>query len=141
MPAGEGSGVVVRSPVEAHQPEQFERALPSSASPAAGTGSRRAGIVLAGMRRRAHEHVLEDGHARQRSRRLERPHEAAPRDCVRRPAVDPLAGERHAAAVGAHEPGDDVEERRLAGAVRADQGRDGAGLDRERRGVDGATPP
>ena len=53
-------------------------------------------------------------------------------------AVDPLAGERHAAAVGAHEPGDDVEERRLAGAVRADQGRDGAGLDRERRGVDGS---
>ena len=93
---------------------------------------------LAGMVRRGEQHVVEHAHHVQRLRHLERPHEPAARDRVRGQPVDRAAVEPDRAAVGALEARDDVEERRLARAVRADQRRDRAALDDEARAVDRA---
>ena len=64
-----------------------------------------------------------------------------PRDGARRQAVDALAAEQHGAGVGRELAVDEVEARRLAGAVRADQRDQLAGGDGERHvahGVDAA---
>src|SRR5205085_7182654 len=68
---------------------------------------------------------------------LERPRDPLADDPMRRGAEQALAVERDLARVRPVEPGDQVEERRLAGAVRADQPADLAALDAERDVVDG----
>ncbi len=55
---------------------------------------------------------------------------------VGRQPVEGLVAEAHAAGAGGENPGDEVEQGGLAGAVRADQAVDGAGLDREVDGID-----
>src|SRR2546421_1818120 len=68
---------------------------------------------------------------------LARAADAAAGDLPGLEAVDPLAAKAHAAGVEALEPGDAVEERRLARAVGADEAVDAPGLERERDVVDG----
>src|SRR5262249_3776640 len=93
----------------------------------------------------ADEDVLENRHRPEDVDVLERAGDAAPHDRVRRLAQEALAREDDRARVGLVEAGDQVEERRLAGAVRPDQPDDLAGLDVERHVVDGddaaETPP
>ena len=85
---------------------------------------------------RADEHVVEHGHRPEELDVLERARDAAPDDAVRRRVQQALAVEVELARVGLVEPRDHVEERRLAGAVRADQPDDLALLDVERDVVD-----
>src|SRR5262249_42891755 len=65
-----------------------------------------------------HRHVQEE------PQRLERPRDALARDLVRRKPDDRLAVEEDVALVRLVDAGDQVEERRLAGAVRADHAHD-----------------
>ena len=79
----------------------------------------------------ADEDVLEDGHRPEEVDVLERPRDAPPHDLVRRGAQQRRAVELDLAGVRRVEPRDDVEHRRLARAVRADQARDDAPVDVE----------
>src|SRR5205085_1046654 len=65
--------------------------------------------------------VLAHGHRVEELDVLERARDAAPDDPVRRRAEEAPAGQAELAGVGPVEAGDNVEERRLAGAVRPDQ--------------------
>ena len=85
--------------------------------------------------------VLEHGHLAEEPGDLERPPDAPVRALPRRQAVDRLPVEPDLAGVRRHRPVDDVEERRLAGAVRTDQGGDRSLLDLERAAVEGAQAP
>jgi hypothetical protein len=67
------------------------------------------------------QHVFQHRHLAEQAAVLEGPAHAARRDLVRRHAVDALALEADLAGGRAHVAGDDVEQRRLAGAVRPDQ--------------------
>src|SRR5262249_5858600 len=87
-----------------------------------------------------HHHVLEDGEARERLHDLERPGDAAPADLVRAQAVDPLAFEEDLAGGRAEVSVEEVEERRLARAVRADEPEDLA-LREGKREVRGGRQP
>ena len=79
----------------------------------------------------ADEHVLHRGHLREEPDVLEGATDAELDDRVRRLA-DHLDAVEHDRPGGRHvDPGDLVEERRLAGAVRADQRHDGAARDDE----------
>ncbi len=77
------------------------------------------------MRRIARLHgeaqVLLDRYAREQVRDLERAGEARGNRAMRREPGDGRTGEHHAAAIGHEHPGDQIEYRRLAGAVGADQ--------------------
>ena len=79
-----------------------------------------------------HLHVLDHRHGHEGLRHLEGAPDAQAPDAARRQAGDVLAGQHHAAAVGRELAAHHVEERRLAGAVGADDGEQLAGLDRER---------
>ena len=79
----------------------------------------------------AHGQPLED------RRLLEGPHHALSSDDVRREAGDTLAFEQHLAARRLHERRDQLEEGRLARAVRADDGEDFPGSTLKRHIVDG----
>src|SRR5207248_8026877 len=81
--------------------------------------------------------VLEHRHAREELDVLERPRDAPADDPVGRRSQQALAGEGDLARIRAVQAGDQVEERRLAGAVRADQPGNLALLDREPDVVDG----
>src|SRR5215208_1486295 len=99
------------------QPEVAERLL--------GVGVRRAAGVA------ADEHVLADGHVREQREVLERPRDPTVHDAVRADAQHVVAVEDDATGVGPVHARDDVERRRLAGAVRADQADDLALSDAE----------
>ena len=75
--------------------------------------------------------VLEHGHARQLMGDLEGAHEAAAEQFMRRPSGDLLSIQLDPAGIGAHETGQDIEQRRLAGAVRPDQPENLAALEGE----------
>ena len=75
----------------------------------------------AGMRQQRELDVLAHGHRREGRGDLERPADAHPRDGPRRQPVDPRAGQGHGPGVGRELPVDEIEARRLAGAVGADQ--------------------
>ena len=75
--------------------------------------------------------VLVDRQAAEQVGDLERTGEALLADAVRRQALNVAAVEAHGAAVRRVQARDQVEQRGLAGAVRADQGMDLAGADRE----------
>ena len=92
---------------------------------------------LARVVRRREQHVVQYGHDGERLGELERAHHPLARDRVRARAVHRAPVEPHLAAVAALEARDDVEERRLAGAVRADQRGDRAARHGEGRRVDG----
>ena len=93
---------------------------------------------------RADEEVLEDGHVLEEDDVLERARDAEPDDAVRRRASQVLAVEHDASLVRAVEARDEVEERCLARAVRADQPADLPGVELQRHvgeGEDAAEPP
>ena len=77
------------------------------------------------------EHVLERGHVVEEADVLERPRHAERRDLVRRARGDVDVLEEDPARGRLVDAGQDVEEGRLAGAVRADQADDRAARDRE----------
>src|SRR4030042_1214926 len=70
--------------------------------------------------------VIQDGHLRKEAGLLECPRHASRRDLVRHDPQHLGAGEDDRTPVGTEEPGEQVEQRRLACAVRADEGLDGA---------------
>ena len=85
-----------------------------------------------------HGHRLLDGHGREQPGVLERAAEPAQRPLVRRELRMSWPARMMRPASCGREPGDDVEQRRLAGAVRADDADDLARRDLERHLVDGA---
>ena len=97
---------------------------------AGGRGPRR--DTTAAWRVSAHRELGED------LDELEAPGEAEPREPDRADAPDVAALEAHGAAARPQEPGQDVDQRRLAGAVRADDRDELAGLDAEGHAVERA---
>jgi hypothetical protein len=93
----------------------------------------------AARRARGHD-VLADRHAPQDLGALERPREAAGVDAVGGEPVDALPAQPHFAGVGAQRARDDVEQGRLAGAVRPDQRQHFAGAHVERHVVECPQP-
>src|SRR5215467_7549223 len=86
-------------------------------------------------RQTRHEHVLEDGHAAPQLRELKCARDAHSRVDVRRTAAHLLAAHQHAAGVRVEMPGQHVDQRGLAGAIRADEPDEVALGDREVHGV------
>ena len=93
--------------------------------------------VLAALALRAELHVLEHREQAERLGQLEGAHLAHAGDLERRDAGERRAVEGPRAGVGLVEAGEQVEQRGLAGAVRADERRDGAARDLEVLDVDG----
>src|SRR5690349_10468322 len=85
----------------------------------------------------AEQEVLEHGGVLEQLDVLERPRDAAPRDLVRRHPRDVLAVEDQTARGRLVDARDQVEDRRLAGAVGPDDREDLARLDLEAHAVDG----
>ena len=81
----------------------------------------------------ADEHVVEHGEPLEEPHALERPRDPPRRELVRCEARHRRAVQEDAPAVGAQVPRDEIDERRLAGAVRADEPE---GLPRRDREVD-----
>ena len=88
----------------------------------------------------ADQDVLHRGHVREQPDVLVGPGHAEVRDLVAAELVDRLAVELDVARRDVVEPGDAVEERRLAGAVRSDDADDGSFVDVEVELVDGEEP-
>src|SRR5574341_851985 len=109
------AGVLVPEPLELDEAQELERA--------------RLRVVEAPARH--DEEVFERGELREHADDLEGPADPLPRDLVRLEPVDPLAVEHDAARVAPLDAGDAVEERGLAGAVRADEAVDSPGLEAE----------
>src|SRR4051794_40326289 len=86
------------------------------------------------------QHVLECGEVREKPAILEGAANAARGDALGREALDRIALEADAAGGDRRAAGDRIEERRLAGAVRADQRADLARGDLERDAVDRLQP-
>src|SRR3989442_327274 len=72
-------------------------------------------------RQTGHEHVLEHGHAAEKLRQLKRPRDAHRGVDVRRAPAHPLPANPDLPAVRGEVAGQQVDERRLAGAIPADQ--------------------
>src|ERR1700688_1537179 len=81
--------------------------------------------------------VGEDGKILERPDDLMRRDDTQPADGAREAAGDTLPGEQYLAAAWPHDPGDQPKERRLSGAVGADQAEDLAGLHGEIDVADG----
>src|SRR5262245_20231510 len=92
-----------------------------------GAAARRWGIVPA--QHRADDAVCLDGEGRERPHQLEGAADAATADLVGRKSVNAVTGKGDRTAVGREYSGNDVEQRGLARAVRADDGEDRAALD------------
>ncbi len=73
--------------------------------------------------------IFERSHAEEDLQVLERARQAPARELFRRKRAHLLAGKPHAALRGQVETGDEIEQRGLAGAVRADDRKDEAGRD------------
>src|SRR3989442_7421814 len=85
--------------------------------------------------------VLEHGQRREEREVLERPPDAERRDAMGRQPEDRAAVEADVASVGRVEAAQAVEERRLAGAVRADEADDRSLVHVERDGVEREDAP
>ncbi len=85
----------------------------------------------------ADHHVLEHRHRAKEGQVLERAPDAERGNAVPRHAKERAAGERDVTALARVEPRDAVEERGLAGAVRADQADDAALRDDEGHAIEG----
>ena len=81
--------------------------------------------------------VFQHGLAMQRTRMLEHNAGAHARDPVRGPAGDLDAVDAHRSGIGAFDAHDQLHDRRFAGAVRADQAENLAGLDGKRHPLHG----
>ncbi len=92
------------------------------------------------MQVRADRDVLSDGQTGERLRDLERARDAAPREQMGGEAGDLIAAVEDAACGRQQEPGDDREQRGLAGAVRSDQRHDLSLLHGERRMIEREQP-
>ena len=92
------------------------------------------------MKPRVHadENVVDHGFVLEHRQILERARDAEPRQPVGRKARDLPVLERDPACGRLEDPGDQVEHRGLAGAVRADQAEDLAAVDRKAHVGDGA---
>ena len=86
------------------------------------------------------EEVLLDGEPAEEFDVLEGASEPGGDALVREHALDRGSAENDAPRLRLHEPGDRIEQRRLAGAVRAEQSDDLAGLDRDRHVVERGDP-
>src|SRR5262249_12930808 len=84
--------------------------------------------VLFLMLLQEHEEVLERAQAWEDAHLLKRARDAETSHAMRRSAREVAAPEEHAPTVGVQVTGDAVEQRRFAGAVRADQAHQFAGL-------------
>ena len=84
------------------------------------------GVDVTAMQQRADDDVVLDAQARERPHDLKGAADAAPANTVGRQMLDALAGESDGAAIGRKHSGDHVEQRGLAGTVRADHGEDAA---------------
>ena len=104
---------------------------PEARKPKQGFGER---VVI--VRMKSGQHVLEHGHLPEQFRILERPRDALPRELIAGQPGNAGAEECDAAFARNIEPGNQVEQAGLAGAVRSDQGVDGTGLDLEADIVD-----
>jgi len=102
----------------------------------AGEPERRLQESVPRARVRAHHDVLERGHAAKQSHRLERDRDAEPGPFVGWQTIDPPPLEEHPAGIRAQPAADQVEERRLAGAVGPDDGVETPTLDPQRDVVD-----
>ena len=123
-------------PAVAHQPlaEEPELLLREPVdllllAPLPGCAQDRAHEAGARVRVRGGHHVLLDRHVEEEPQRLERARDAELRDLVRREADEVAALEQHLALVGPVDTGDQVEQRRLARAVRPDHADDLALVD------------
>src|ERR1700761_238310 len=85
---------------------------------------------------RARKHVVECGHPGKDPRRLKCALQPEAGDLLRRKPSERRTVEARLPGVGGIEIGDEVEQRRLAGAVRSDQRRHAAVSDRERHVFD-----
>jgi hypothetical protein len=92
------------------------------------------------LRVKTSQHVLQRGQLAEESPVLERPADALRRHHVRGQAVEPAAAEGDRPRAQRRVPGDRIEQRRLAGAVRPDDGPHLAGLDAERDPRDRGEP-
>jgi ABC-type dipeptide/oligopeptide/nickel transport system ATPase component len=100
----------------------------------------RGGEALAWLVAPVEHQVLEHGHAGEPACDLEGAGETGTAKALRTPARHLGAGKAHAARLRPQSAGDRVEERRLSGAVRADEARDPALLDGESRAVERRDP-
>src|SRR5438067_8133282 len=85
-------------------------------------------------------HIVENGETSRRARHLKGADEPTARDPLRCRTVDASPFELYGSSFSREKSGDDVEQRRLAGAARADQRGDRALLDVERGAVDSPEP-
>ena len=90
------------------------------------------------LRDRARLDVLAHAQMAEQAHDLEGAGDAARGDLARRQAGDVGAVAQHAAVLRCYLPGDDVDQRRLAGAVGADQPQDLAGLEAQRHAIERA---
>ena len=96
--------------------------------------------MLAELGRGDQHQVLQHRHALHLSGNLEGTHEAQPKGAVHLHPVNAPAAEDNPAAGRRQRPGHQIEERRLARAVGADQSRDGARHDLQGAVVHGPDP-
>src|SRR4051794_17660972 len=120
---------------DADEREQLVRAILDVAE-AARRGRRIAGVTELALHRE--RDVLVRGQVVEEARVLERPPHAELRAAVRGAPRDVDAEEADATGRRPHRPRDEVEQRRLPGAVRPDQRVARTGLDVERDGIDRA---
>ena len=99
---------------------------------------RRGDLVLPVEPMRAQHHVLAHGKPRHQARVLESPDDAGLRDTIIRKSRDVAALEDDATGIRAIDAADDIDQRALARAVRADQSEDMAGLQFQRHIVERA---
>ena len=127
LSTGELLGERVAQAIERDELEELRRALKN-------LGHRLAAAAVARGERR-HQDVLVHRHVAEELRHLERAADAARGDLVGTQAIGPLTVEADLAAVAAIEAGKEVDRRRLARTVRADEPADLAPPNRERQVV------
>src|SRR5690349_1297778 len=131
---GQAPGGVVGSSADAHVSEELERArldrlLFFQRAP---VSQHRPDHARARAHMTADHHVFERGQIGEKTDVLERARDSRSRDLIGPEALEPFAVEDESAVVRRGHAGEHVEERRLAGAVRADQAVDRALLERKR---------
>ena len=117
--------------LQADQREQFLRTVMPAGEAAQARGAQR-------FWPRGEQDVVEACLLRQHAAFLECARNSEARAAMRGQPVDACSGEADFAGIGALPAGDQVEQRRLAGAVGADQADDAGTVQRERNAVNGA---
>lgn len=125
LAAGDGARRLMR---DWRQHELFEQFV---GAPAAAQASAREGGEEAGIPALGGEQHLAHAHARWHAWQLEGAHQAAPGNLGGRKRADRLAAQQDLAGIHGDEAGEQVQQRRFAGAVGAEQANDAAACDRE----------